>query len=108
MGFSIESAPAKHKYSEVAAQIKFGHLNLKFDQDAFPKFSNGFLAQLAGARSLRSFRGTLQRGPESNRQSIRLRALARPQRAQAGRGWPYPDLCPLGRLVPLHSGCLGV
>ena len=50
--FSIESAPAKHKYSEVADQIKFGHLNLKFDQDAFPKFSNGFLAQLAGARSL--------------------------------------------------------
>jgi len=49
--FSIESAPGM-KYLEVAKQIKYAHLNLKFDQDAFPKFSNGFLAQLAGVRSL--------------------------------------------------------
>jgi hypothetical protein len=49
--FSVESAPGM-KYLEVAKQIKYAHLNLKFDQDAFPKFSNGFLAQLAGVRSL--------------------------------------------------------
>jgi hypothetical protein len=49
--FSVESAPGM-KYLEVAKQIKYAHLNLKFDQDAFPKFSNGFLAQLAGVRSM--------------------------------------------------------
>ena len=36
--FSIESAPGM-KFSELA-------------EEAFPKFSNGFLAQLAGVRSL--------------------------------------------------------
>lgn len=49
--FSIESRPAS-KFSEKADQIKYGHLNLKFDQDALPQFSKGFLAQLAGVRSM--------------------------------------------------------
>ena len=49
--FSIESAPGM-KFSELAEQIKYAHLNLKFDEEAFPNFSNGFLAQLAGVRSL--------------------------------------------------------
>jgi len=49
--FSIESAPGM-KFPELADRLRLAHLNLKFDQDAFPQFSNGFLAQLAGVRSL--------------------------------------------------------
>jgi hypothetical protein len=49
--FSIESRPAS-KFSEKADQIKYGHLNLKFDEDALPKLSKGFLAQLAGVREM--------------------------------------------------------
>ena len=43
--------PAK-KYADLASQIKYAHLNLKFDEAAFPSFSDGFLAQLAGVRRL--------------------------------------------------------
>ena len=49
--FSIESRPAS-KFPEEADQIKYGHLNLKFDEDALPKLSKGFLAQLAGVREM--------------------------------------------------------
>lgn len=49
--FSIESMPAK-KYTDPADQIKYAHLNLKFDEGDFPSFSDGFLAQLAGVRQL--------------------------------------------------------
>ena len=49
--FAIESMPAK-KYPDLASQIKYAHLNLKFDEAAFPSFSDGFLAQLAGVRRL--------------------------------------------------------
>ena len=49
--FSIESAPGM-KYLEVAKQIKYAHLNLKFDEADFPSFSDGFLAQLAGVRTM--------------------------------------------------------
>ena len=49
--FAIESMPAK-KYADLASQIKYAHLNLKFDEAAFPSFSDGFLAQLAGVRRL--------------------------------------------------------
>merc|ERR1712028_232621 len=40
------------KFPEEADQIKYGHLNLKFDEDALPKLSKGFLAQLAGVREM--------------------------------------------------------
>ena len=49
--FAIESIHAK-KYADLASQIKYAHLNLKFDEAAFPSFSDGFLAQLAGVRQL--------------------------------------------------------
>ena len=49
--FAIESMPAK-KYTDLASQIKYAHLNLKFDEADFPSFSDGFLAQLAGVRRL--------------------------------------------------------
>ena len=45
--FSIESMPAR-KFADPADQIKYAHLNLKFDEGDFPTFSDGFLAQLAG------------------------------------------------------------
>ena len=49
--FSIESRPAS-KFPEKADQIKYGHLNLKFDEGALPKLAKGFLAQLAGVREM--------------------------------------------------------
>jgi len=49
--FAIESMPAK-KYTDLASQIKYAHLNLKFDEANFPSFSDGFLAQLAGVRTM--------------------------------------------------------
>jgi hypothetical protein len=49
--FAIESTPAR-KYTDLASQIKYAHLNLKFDEADFPSFSDGFLAQLAGVRTL--------------------------------------------------------
>ena len=49
--FSIESAPGM-KYLEIAKQIKYAHLNLKFDEGALPKLAKGFLAQLAGVREM--------------------------------------------------------
>ena len=39
--------PAR-KFADPADQIKYAHLNLKFDEGDFPTFSDGFLAQLAG------------------------------------------------------------
>ena len=49
--FKIESTPAK-KYTDLASQVKYAHLNLRFDEADFPSFSDGFLAQLAGVRRL--------------------------------------------------------
>jgi len=49
--FSVESRPAS-KFPMPTDQIRYGHLNLKFDEDALPRFSKGFLAQLAGVREM--------------------------------------------------------
>merc|ERR1711865_1255077 len=49
--FPVESRPAS-KFPMPTDQIRYGHLNLKFDEDALPRFSKGFLAQLAGVREM--------------------------------------------------------
>ena len=50
-GFSIESRPAM-KFDSAEQQVRYGHLNLKFDKEALPKASKGFLAQLAGLQDM--------------------------------------------------------